>query len=196
MERTGTLRSILVGATLTATIVASAGCGAGDSPSRAASEYQVPAGVTEQYATMEEEIAANGGETTSGDWRVGYIVEHAEPWFADGRPASYRAPAAGETHHIEVLPIEKSTGRVVPDVPIRLEILDSTGKVIDADELLSLYGAFFHYANNFSVPRAGTYTLRATLAPPEFGRHGEQHHGPKLASGATVEFRGVELKPA
>jgi hypothetical protein len=142
---------------------------------------------------MEEEIAANGGDTTSGDWRIAYIVEAAEPWFQDHTAASCRAPSPGETHHIEILPIEKSTGRFVPDVPISMEIVGADGTVVDSRKLISLYGKFFHYAHNFRVPTPGTYTLRVRISPPTFGRHGHQAHGPKLPRGATVEFPNVEL---
>ncbi|MQA88162.1 MAG: hypothetical protein GEV03_26965 [Streptosporangiales bacterium] len=156
----------------------------------------VPDGVAAQYATLEEEIRAEGGETRSGEWRIAYIVEPAEPWFEprDGRQ-SFREPAEGETHHIEIIPFEAETGRVVPSVPIRLEVVDSAGKVVDAKSLNLYYAEFFHYANNFAVPEAGTYTLRATLESPTFLRHGEKEEGPTLAEGTTVTFDGVELEP-
>src|SRR5918997_893177 len=58
-----------------------------DSPPAAGEAQAVPAGVAEQYATMEEEIREAGGEQTVGPWRIGYIVEAAEPWYQmqDGR---------------------------------------------------------------------------------------------------------------
>ncbi|MGH4010179.1 MAG: iron transporter [Pseudonocardiaceae bacterium] len=154
----------------------------------------VPAGVAEQYATMEKEIREAGGEQTAGPWRIGYIVEAAEPWHEihEGRQV-FRAPAPGETHHIEVLPIEAATGRVVPNVPIRLEVIDASGAVVDAQPLNFYYSKFFHYANNFRVPQPGTYTLRATLEPPQFFRHGEADQPVPLAEGTTVTFTGVEL---
>lgn len=197
MIRTLALRSLVVAPTLALVGVGVTGCGADESVSAGAPASgpagEVPAGVAEQYSVLEEEIAAEGGEITSGDWRITYIVEPAEAWFEDATAGSFREPAAGETHHIEVIPFEKATGRVVPDVPIRLEVIDSDGTVVDAKDLISLYGEFFHYAHNFSVPEDGTYTLRAILEPPTFGRHGEQADGPKLAEGATVEFEDVQL---
>ncbi|MGH3981436.1 MAG: iron transporter [Pseudonocardiaceae bacterium] len=169
--------------------------GQGDSAPAAGEKTQaVPAGVAEQHSTMEKEIREAGGEQTVGPWRVGYIVEAAEPWHVlrDGRH-TYRQPAPGETHHIEVLPIEAATGRVIPDVPIRLEVVDASGAVVDAQQLNFYYSTFFHYANNFRVPQPGTYTLRATLEPPQFFRHGEADQPVPLAEGATVTFTGVEL---
>lgn len=156
----------------------------------------VPDGVAEQYATLEREISAEGGQTRVGPWRIAYIVEPAEPWFVaqDGRQV-LREPAAGETHHIEIIPFEAETGRVVPNVPIRLEVLDAAGTVVDAKALNFYYGEFFHYAHNFTVPKAGTYSLRATLAAPTFLRHGEKGQTPALAEGATATFTDVRLQP-
>jgi Fe2+ transport protein len=168
----------------------------GESGNGSGAAAQVPAGVAEQYATLEKEIKAEGGETTVGPWRIAYIVEPAEPWFvAEGGQHVHREPAAGETHHIEIIPFEASTGRVVPNVPIRLEIVDAGGTVVEGKPLNFYYGEFFHYANNFTVPKAGTYTLRAALQPPTFLRHGEKGETPALAEGATATFTGVDLKP-
>jgi len=159
------------------------------------SRKAVPEGVARQYATVSEEIAEHGGETTSGEWRVGYIIEAAEPWFVPaGSGYNFRQPAPDETNHIEIIPIEAKTGRIVPDVPIRLEILDSSGRVVQAKHLNFYYSEFFHYANNFSVSGPGRYTLRATLGVPTFLRHGEQGQTPPLAQGTTVQFTDVEIK--
>ncbi|HEU4423421.1 MAG TPA: hypothetical protein VFR67_12895, partial [Pilimelia sp.] len=126
--------------------------GSGESDAgNASGGSQVPAGVAKQYATLEREIKAEGGETTAGQWRVAYIVEPAEPWFiSEGGRQVLREPATGETHHIEIIPFEAATGRVVPSVPIRLEVVDATGKVVDGKPLNFYYGEFFHYANNFT----------------------------------------------
>jgi hypothetical protein len=159
-------------------------------------QAEVPEGVAAQYRQIEEEVRAEGGDTRSGPWRIAYIVEPAEGWFERrGRELRWRAPAADETHHIEILPIEADTGRLVPDVPITLEVLDSNGRRVARKRLSLYYAEFFHYAENFAIPRAGDYTLRATLEPPPFRRHGEQEEEPPLAEGATVEFDGVRLKP-
>ncbi len=156
----------------------------------------VPQGVVDEYETVQKEIAENGGETTSGEWRVAYILEKAEPWYApEGDQFSFRQPAPDETNHIEIIPFEASTGRIVPDVPIRLEIIDGSGDVVQDKDLNFLYSGFFHYANNFAIPAPGQYTLRATLGSPSFLRHGEPGHTPALAEGTTVEFTDVQINP-
>ncbi len=119
----------------------SSASGASASGSTAA-EGSAPAGVVAEYETMAAEIAAEGGQRTSGKWRVGYIVEAAESWFETrGGKQVFRPVAGGETHHIEILPFEAATGRLVPDVPVRLEILDSSGKPVQAKRLRFLHGS-------------------------------------------------------
>lgn len=170
------------------------GCG-GDDDGDAPASGDVPAGVAAQYRQIEDEVRAEGGEQRVGPWRVAYIVEPAEGWFErDGGELRWRAPAADETHHIEILPIEASTGRLVPDVPIMLEVLDGGGEQVARQPLPMYYAEFFHYANNFAIPRDGEYSLRATLGAPDLRRHGEEADGPALADGATVTFDGVRLE--
>lgn len=187
-------RALTTVAALPFALFALTGCGQDDV---AASEKgtAVPDGVVKQYETLRAEVSERGGSTKSGEWTVSYIVEAAEPWF-EGKQAeqgTFRKPEAGETHHIEIIPTETSTGRIVPDVPITLEVVGDDGKVVEKQKLNFYYSTFFHYANNFHLPEAGTYTLRATLGVPTFNRHGDQAEGPALGKGATVEFTGVKL---
>ena len=170
-----------------------AGCGAAaDSGDRSASA--VPAGVEKQYQVLADEIAENGRSVESGEWTLNLITEPAEPWFEQHDDGShFRAPKTGETHHIEIIPTETATGRIVPDVPITLEVVDASGTVVDQQELGFYHSTFFHYANNFTVPESGTYTLRARLVAPAFHRHGDASDVPALSQGAAVEFTEVEL---
>ncbi len=70
---------------------------------------EVPEGVAAQYQQIEEEVEAEGGETQVGPWRIAYIVEPAEGWFEPrGGQLRWRPPAAGETHHIEILPTRRT----------------------------------------------------------------------------------------
>jgi hypothetical protein len=155
---------------------------------------EVPAGVAQQYRTIEEEIREEGGETRSGPWRIGYIVEPAEGWFErKGERLEWRPPARGETNHIEILPIEAETGRLVPGVPITLEVLDADGDRVARKPLSFYYAEFFHYAENFALPGPGRYTLRATIGVPPFRRHGEEAEGARLAEAATVDFKSVDI---
>lgn len=174
-------------------LVGLSACGSDESSDK--DGFAVAAGVEEQYSVLDDEVAERGGSTTSGEWTVDYIVEAAEPWFEDhaGHGEMFREPKAGETNHVEIIPRETATGRIIPDVPITLAVIAADGTVVQEQKLNFYYSTFFHYANNFSIPTAGTYTLRATLGTPSFRRHGDQTDGPALAEGATVEFEGVEL---
>ncbi|ABD10450.1 hypothetical protein ThrDRAFT_03026 [Frankia casuarinae] len=155
----------------------------------------VPEGVFKQYTTLAKEIRSEGGEVQSGPWKIGYIVEAAEPWYeGKGGQQILRKPAADETHHIEIIPVEAATGRIVPNVPITLAVIDGKGTVAEEKTLNFYYAEFFHYANNFSIPRDGSYTLRATIGVPTFFRHGEEGHTPALASGTTATFTNVTLR--
>lgn len=153
--------------------------------------FEVPAGVVEQYEVLAGEIAEKGKTVESGAWTVNLITEAAEPWHevhGMGHTA-FRDVKAGETNHIEIIPVDTASGRIVPNVPITLEVIDEAGKVI-AKEQLTFYGStFFHYANNFSIKEHGTYTIKA----PTFPWHGAEDEAPALADGAVVEFDGVEL---
>lgn len=157
--------------------------------------FEVPAGVVEQYEVLAEEIAEKGKTVESGAWTVNLITEAAEPWHeVHGMGhTEFRDVKAGETNHIEIIPVDTASGRIVPDVPITLEVIDADGKVV-AKEKLNFYGStFFHYANNFSIKEQGTYTIKATLEAPTFPWHGAEDEAPALSDGAVVEFDGVEL---
>jgi len=194
------MRRVLVSAACAATLAVT-GCGGDDEsaaqrPQSAAAPDDVPAGVAAQYRQIEEEVRAEGGEQRIGPWRIAYIVEPAEGWYerSAGGPLRWRAPAPDETHHIEILPIEAQTGRLVPAVAITLEVLDERGERVARRSLPMYYAEFFHYADNVAIPRAGAYTLRATIAPPALRHHGEEGEPPALAEGATATFEGVRLE--
>ena len=156
---------------------------------------EVPAGVAEQYEVLADEIAEKGKTVESGAWTVNLITEAAEPWHevhGDGH-TTFRDVRPGETDHIEIIPVDTASGRIVPDVPIALEVIDADGQVVAEDELTFYGSTFFHYANNFSVAQPGTYTVKATLGAPDFPWHGEQDEAPALSEGTVVEFADVEL---
>jgi hypothetical protein len=160
-----------------------------------ASESAVPAGVVEQYTVLAEEVSDRGGSVTKNGWTVDYIVEAAEPWFERNESGAreFREPRADETHHLEIIPREESSGRIVPDVPITLEVIDADGTVVEKQKLNFYYSTFYHYANNFHVAKEGTYSLRASIGSPGFRRHGERTEPPALSKGVSVTFKNVEF---
>lgn len=157
------------------------------------SEFQ---GVVDSYGVAQAEIEAEGGEVEAGAYRVGYIVEPAEGWW-EGEPPNlqWREPTEGETNHIEILPFDAETGLLVPYMDITLTVLDENDEEVESKPLEFYYAEFYHYANNFSLPESGTYTLRAELAPPEFRRHGsEDGEGRVYENRAVVTFEEVEIE--
>lgn len=161
------------------------------------SGVSVPDGVVESYSVALEEIEEGGGEQEVGEYRVGYIVEAVEGWWA-GEPEAleWGEPASGETNHIEILPFEAGTGLLVPEMDMELTVLDETGQEIESKPLEFYRGEFYHYAANLSLPESGSYTLRAELSPPEFLRQGsEGGEGKVFTEPVTVEFEDVQINP-
>lgn len=156
-------------------------------------------GVDAAYSKGREEIEEAGGQKTAGDYRLGYIVEDAEGWW-EGEPGNlrWREPAPDETNHIEILPFDKSTGLFVPYMDIRVTVLDESGEAVDRRDVNFYWADFKHYANNFSVPEAGDYTLRVELSPPDYyGRHqleGKSEEASKTFNEpVTAEFTDVRI---
>ncbi len=171
---------------------ASSGGSEGTTAANAGSRFQ---GVMDSYAVAQEEIEEAGGEQEVGAHRVGYIVEPAEGWW-DGDPTvlQWRGPSGAETNHIEILPFEAESGLLVPDMRIDLTILYEAGEEIESKPLELYRGEFYHYANNFSLPGSGTYTLRAELNPPSFRRHDAgEAEGKVFTEAAKVEFDNVQI---
>lgn len=170
------------------------GGGAGETTGgTAGSEFQ---GVVDSYAVGQGEIDAEGGEQQVGPYRVGYIVEPAEGWW-EGEPPDleWREPASGETNHIEILPFDAETGLLIPSMDIELTVLDESGEEVESKPLEFYYAEFYHYANNFSLPESGTYTLRAELSPPDFRRHGdEEGEGRVYENRAVATFEDVQIE--
>ena len=71
----------------------------------------VPAGVVAEQQKLAEELEHEGGVREVGEWKIGYIVEGAEGWWVPTDNGSYRwrRPARGETHHVEIIPIDRPT---------------------------------------------------------------------------------------
>ena len=107
------LRAALATLATPLALLALTGCGSQAAANTTAKEHAsaAPAGVQEQYQVLADELAEKGKTVDSGEWTVNLITEAAEPWF-DEHGEHFRAPKAGETHHIEIIPVEASTGRI------------------------------------------------------------------------------------
>ncbi|MCW8382612.1 hypothetical protein [Streptomyces justiciae] len=101
-----------------------------------------------------------------------------------GESAKETAPA-GVAHQRTVLEAEFAA---------RGGVVDAKDEVAQVQDLNSCHAETFHYADNFSVPTGGTYTLRATLQRPTFLRRGASDKKPTLSEAATITLANVELK--
>lgn len=152
-------------------------------------------GVMDSYTIAHEKIEAEGGEKVAGPYRVGYIVEPAEGWW-EGDPGDlrWREPLSGETNHLEILPFDAETGLLVPEADVTLSVYTEEGDKVGSKPLEFYSAEFYHYANNFSLPASGEYTLEAEIAPPTFRRHGEENgEGKNFTKPVTVKFENVEI---
>ncbi|GGK26310.1 hypothetical protein GCM10010124_18700 [Pilimelia terevasa] len=130
------------------------------------------AGAAAGSAALDRDIRDGGGQTTMDEWRVAYVVGRPQGWQQlVGGVHTFRAPLPTETHHVAVVPIEAATGRIVPDVPVTLQVLDSAGTVVDQRRLWFLHRAdYYRYGHNVAVPTPGAYTLKVVLGTPTFAR--------------------------
>jgi hypothetical protein len=151
-------------------------------------------GMVDSYAVAHEEIEEEGGEEETGPYRVSYIVELVEGWReGDPEDPEWRDPSPEETHNLEILPFDRESGLLIPEMEGRLTVVEVAGE--GDNQPVRLYHAeLYHYANNFSVPEDGTYTLKAELQPPDFNRHGDEDGGGGVFTEAvTVMFENVEI---
>ena len=92
------------------------------------------------------------------------------------------------------MPFEVGSGLLVPEAEITLTVLDESGNEVDSKPLRFYRGEFYHYANNFSLPGSGAYTLRAEIAPPTLLRHEtDEAQGRVFTDPVTAEFENVEI---
>jgi hypothetical protein len=107
--------------------------------------------------------------------------------------SSWREPDPGETNHREILPFEAETRLLLPNMEGTLYVLGESGAEIENKPLGFYREEFYHYVNNFSTPRSGTYTLGAELNPLRYNRHEVDGEWKIFTEPLTVEFGNVEI---
>jgi len=86
-------------------------------------------GMVDSYAVAHEEIEEEGGEKETGPYRVSYIVELVEGWWeGDPEDPEWRAPSPNETHHLEILPFDRESGLLIPEMEGRLTVVEVAGE--------------------------------------------------------------------
>lgn len=144
---------------------------------------------------MTDEVAQDGGEQRSGDYRIVYAVEKAEGMYelVDGE-LQWRGP--GEDNlHVEVAVRDAADGRFVPALDVTATLTAPDGTELGTHELPMLWHPMlYHYGRNWRVPGPGEYRLRVHVEPPRFMRHDEVN-GRRFQAPADIEFTGVTVDP-
>lgn len=152
--------------------------------------------VCEAQAMMQQSVRDNGGMNTFGDYQVAYMLDPPKGWYEtrDGR-LTWIPPGAGDTQHIEVVVMDALTGQPIPIQPLMLEVVDPQGDVMQSKELVYYWHPMAgHYGANYSIPTAGSYTLRVRAPVPGFRRH-DRNLGDRFTTPLDATFTNVSISP-
>lgn len=130
----------------------------GPEPQALASDYDVGSGI---IPAIEESMELK----TAGPYKVGFIVEGAEPFWtwSDGELNAHTGEGENQ-NHLEIVLLDKNTNEPIPHASISLELKGGdTEKTVD---LYPLLAEFYHYGTNAPVPAGNTYTVNASIKAP------------------------------
>lgn len=116
-------------------------------------------GETKAQSLAEAEL---GGEQLIGELRVGLIIESSEDFWVWENGKLKEEPAAGKTHHFEVVLREKATKKMIPNSDISLKVERADGWS-ETKKLYPVWGEFFHYGNNFNLAENGNYQAKLNI---------------------------------
>lgn len=112
------------------------------------------------------------GEATTDDMRIQLIFEPDKAmWMYMSGMWMEMAPAADETIHVEVKPIDEGSGTRISYAAVTFTATNTTTGVTMTEDLHSMWGGSgLHYAINHGLLGAGDYTASVTVNVPEFAR--------------------------
>ena len=151
----------------------------------------------EAFGNAVKEMAqheAHGREMRAGDFLVAVAIEHAEGMYhsRDGR-LEWQNPT-DENAHIEVAVRDAGDGRFVPQLSVRVAVVDAKGREIGSHEQPFLWHPWlYHYGRNWTIPGDGEYTVRVHIDAPSFMRH-DKTNGRRYAEPVDVEFAGMKIE--
>lgn len=148
-----------------------------------------------QLVTMDT-INRNGAMGTTGDYKVAYFLgAPIGSYVMKSGKLVWVTPSAKLNQHIDVIVMDSLTGMPIPLSPIKVEVVDTNGKLIDSRKLDYVWTPMGeHYGSNFTIPCAGNYTLRISAPVPNFLRHSRQI-GNRFTCALNAKFSNVMLKP-
>jgi hypothetical protein len=147
------------------------------------------------FDEMSRAVANTGAQTTVGDVRVAYAVEYAETyWQMCGHRLEYngRPEQSAETNaHVEIAVMDALTGRLLPDLNVRVAVSDESGHPISVEVVPFMWHPWIHhYGRNWRVPRAGHYRLQVHVDPPPWART-DRDLGRRFEQAIDVQFDDV-----
>lgn len=132
------------------------------------------------------------GVADAGDYRVGFIAEAPEPFWTWKDGPTLKAVRPEDTHHLEVVLQDRSTGLLVPEAGVTLTLTPRVGGEPVRVPMHGLLSSFQHYGETLRVA-PGEYRVRVEVEPPGTAVIGE----PRFLGAASTEFDWrVEPPPA
>ncbi|MEN6372568.1 MAG: hypothetical protein ABFD64_11215 [Armatimonadota bacterium] len=149
----------------------------------------------ESQEMLMNSIKQSGGQRTVGDYQVAYMVDPPKGYYQTmNGQLTWVPPAPGETQHIEVVVLDSLTNKPIPVSPT-INIIDQSGNVVQSKQLSYFWSPMAdHYGANFSIPTAGTYSIRVQAPAPDILRH-DRNLGDRFTSPVDVTFSNVQLTP-
>lgn len=112
------------------------------------------------------------GEATTEEMRIQLILEPAKAmWMFMGGMWMEMAPAADETMHVEVKPLDEASGTRISHAAVTFSARNTTTQESMTEELHPMWGGSgLHYAINHGLLGPGDYTASVEVEVPEFAR--------------------------
>ena len=135
----------------------------------------------------------SGIEKPDGDYFVGYAIDYSVGGSI-GRVKNLIKFSGKEDVHLEVVPRDSRSGRIIPGLKVQASLTAADGKHYEAGELPFVWHPWLNrYEHGIRVPRKGLYRLHVHFEAPGYRRWGQQSE--RFASASDVEFENVSLKP-
>lgn len=143
---------------------------------------------------MVKDVADDGSETRVGDYIVAYAIEKAEGMYAmENGELMWHEPQE-ENIHIEVAVRDGADNRFIPNLTIRLTLIDPQGREVGTHHQPYIWHPWlYHYGRNWKVDQSGNYKIRVWIEAPDFPRHDEKN-GKRFAEDVKVEFENVKIE--
>jgi hypothetical protein len=138
---------------------------------------------------------ARGSRARSADYDVAVVVERARDYWGvrAGKLSYVSADSSSAMNHIGVSVRDVATGRLIPELSVRVTVLNSRRKEIGTYEMPFMWDPWLnHYGLNVPALGEGRYTIRVRAEAPAFRRYGSGALK-KFNRAVSVDVRGVRV---